>query len=468
MEINTHPTEILEVEITDFDHKGMGVAKYVHPPAGAQSEGRNLFIHVPSALPGDVVQVTVENAKGRRRAVVDYDKIIQSAPSRMGQWEEGEPRPGGTPLRFMDYPAQLDYKENYVKDCLVDEGFSADLVQPILGMEDPYHYRNKMELTFGQNGTLGMHEQGNYRTIVDYTESVIAPEEMLEVKEVVSDWQKAWNLDPYDKETKEGLLRHLMLRKSQATGELMVSLFTTEDTSQRQEEAEDLTQRLSGKFEHLASLIWIKNTDIADRTQAQEEYVLYGRDFIYDELSGFQYQVWFDTFFQPNPLQAEKMVDIALDFAEVNDSMRVLDLFCGVGTFSLPFAARSKELAGIEIVETSIESAKYNAKENGIDNTYFLARDARKGMSELEETWGTPDLILLDPPRDGAGGKVMRRIGRLGTDQVIYVSCNPKSLAEDLTWLRDFGYELKTVQPVDQFPHTLHVESIALLKKVRN
>lgn len=225
---------------------------------------------------------------------------------------------------------------------------------------------------------------------------------------------------------------------------------------------------MSSQFDSLASLIWIKNTDIADRTQAQEEFILYGRDFIYDELSGFQYQVWFDTFFQPNPLQAEKMVDIALAFAKVNDSMRVLDLFCGVGTFSLPFAARSKELSGIEIVETSIESAKYNAKENGIDNTYFIARDARKGMTELEETWGKPDLILLDPPRDGAGGKVMRRIGRLKTDQVIYVSCNPKSLAEDLTWMRDLGYELKTVQPIDQFPHTLHVESIALLEKVKS
>ena len=137
MEINTHPTEILEVEILDFDHKGMGVAKYVHPAEGTQSEGRGLFIHVPSTLPGDRVQVTVKNAKGRRRVVVDYDKIIQAAPSRIGQWEEGEPRAGGTPLAFMDYQAQLKYKENYVKECLASEGFSSDLVQPILGMEDP-------------------------------------------------------------------------------------------------------------------------------------------------------------------------------------------------------------------------------------------------------------------------------------------------------------------------------------------
>lgn len=159
------------------------------------------------------------------------------------------------------------------------------------------------------------------------------------------------------------------------------------------------------------------------------------------------------------------MVDYALEMADVNDDMRVLDLFCGVGTFSLPFASRSKELAGIEIVETSIESAKRNAKDNGLDNTFFMASDARRGMKELPEIWGQPDLLLLDPPRSGAGGKVMRSIGRLGTDKVVYVSCNPKCLAEDLVWLRDFGYELKTVQPIDQFPHTPHVETVVLLTR---
>ena len=144
----------------------------------------------------------------------------------------------------------------------------------------------------------------------------------------------------------------------------------------------------------------------------------------------------------------------------------MIDLFCGVGTFSLPFATRVKRLAGIEIVETSIESAKQNAEDNDVTNTYFLAKDARRGIDEVLENWGRPDVIMLDPPRSGAGGKVMRRIGRLQTDRVVYVSCNPETFAKDITWLRDFGYELKIVQPVDLFPHTVHVEVVALLSRV--
>ena len=145
--------------------------------------------------------------------------------------------------------------------------------------------------------------------------------------------------------------------------------------------------------------------------------------------------------------------------------MRVLDLFCGVGTFSLPLAKMSKDLAGIEIVENSIISARRNAKDNGLDNTFFMTSDARQGLIDLNDVWGHPDLLVLDPPRSGAGGKVMRSIGRFGTDKVVYISCSPKSLAEDLTWLRDFGYELITVQPVDQFPHTTHVETVCPLTR---
>lgn len=143
----------------------------------------------------------------------------------------------------------------------------------------------------------------------------------------------------------------------------------------------------------------------------------------------------------------------------------MFDLFCGVGTFSLPFAKRVRELAGVEIVESSIESAKRNAEENGIDNTYFLAKDARRGIDEVREKFGQPDLLLVDPPRSGAGGKVMRRIGRAEPKRIVYVSCNPESFASDITELVPFGYELKSVQPVDLFPHTVHVELVALLIK---
>lgn len=160
------------------------------------------------------------------------------------------------------------------------------------------------------------------------------------------------------------------------------------------------------------------------------------------------------------------MVAIAMEMTEMNADMRVLDLFCGIGTFSLPFAKEAKELVGIELVEQSILSAKENAEKAGLTNTRFFASDARKGLEELKETWETPDLLILNPPRSGAGGKMMRSIGRYGSKNIIYISCNPKTLADDLQWLGDFGYEFVEAQPIDQFPHTVHVESIVLMQKV--
>lgn len=460
-----HPTEKLQLDITNYDHQGNGVAVYRHPPVNNGPFGKKLIVTVPDTVIGDKVQVTVPNAKGRKKATVQYDELIKWSPHRISEQSTHQLQAGGTPWRHMDYQAQLTYKEQQIRQYLVDQNFDPNLLLPIIGMEDPYHYRNKMELTFGSAGAIGMHVQGNHRMIVDMEDSLIAPQWMVDAKRIVSQWQQSWDLSSFDKEKKTGLLRQLMMRGSKATGECMVVLFATEPATFNQPVVDDLVHRLAEVNANIQSIIWCLNDGIADKSDASEVTILYGRDFIYDELCGFHYRIWFDTFFQPNPQQAEKMVKTALDYSQVDETMRVLDLFCGVGSFSLPFAKRAKALAGIEIVPTSIESAKQNAIDNGLDNTYFIARDVRKGMSELEEIWGTPDLVVLDPPRSGAGGKVMRRIGRLQTNRIIYLSCNPKTMVEDIVWLREFGYKLVKVQPIDQFPHTQHVETVALMTK---
>ncbi|MDE1549918.1 23S rRNA (uracil(1939)-C(5))-methyltransferase RlmD [Jeotgalibaca caeni] len=459
-----YPTEVLEVTIERIDPKGYGYARYIHPPDKG-SNGKHLNINVTNVVPGDVVRVTIENAKGRNKAYVDYDELIKPGPSRNLEIPTHTAVSGGTPLQYMHYANQLEYKMDMVKGYLEEAGFDPSLVQPIIGMDEPNRYRNKMELTFGSNGELGMHQQGNFRRVIDLEDSILAPKVMVEVKHVISQWQKDYQLPGYDKTTQSGVLRNLLMRTSFATGELMVVLYAVEAPSTLSEAVSDLTERLTSQFDQLVSLQWIEHAAAVERIQADATHILHGRDYINDELNGFKYRIWPDTFFQANPVQAEKLVELALEMADVNEEMRVLDLFCGVGTFSLPFAKRSKELAGIEIVENSILSARRNAKDNGLDNTYFMVNDARVGLIELKETWGQPDLLVLDPPRSGAGGKVMRSIGRFGTDKIIYVSCSPKSLAEDLIWLKDFGYELITVQPVDQFPHTTHVECVVLMEK---
>ena len=364
------------------------------------------------------------------------------------------------------YEGQLHHKTDFVKKVIEKQGFDPNLVKNTIGADQPWHYRNKMEFTFAKDGSMGLHEQGNFRKIISLETCLIAGKEMVEAAMEVAKWAKDHNLKGYDKEAHEGLLRHLMVRQSFETDEIMLGVFATKPHTDLEEAVNDLVDRITERHPNVKSLLWLENTLWADRAQAEHVEVLAGRDFIYDELLGYRYRLWYDTFFQTNPKQAAKLVELALEMAQPKKHEKMIDLFCGVGTFSLPFASRVGELAGVEIVETSIESAKRNAEDNDIDNTYFLAADARRGIDQVLEKFGAPELLLLDPPRSGAGGKVMRRIGRAQPERIVYVSCNPETFAIDIKELLPFGYELKKVQPVDMFPQTVHVELVAVLERV--
>lgn len=461
---NTHPTEVLDIEIQSLTTKGEGFSRYIHP-ADRGSNGKHLKLYVRNTVPGDIVRVTVSNAKGRRRAALDYDELLKPSPQRNLAIPLDRGRSAGAPLQYMTYASQLQYKEGWVQEAFQEAGFGEVPIEPIIGMEDPNRYRNKMELTFSSHGHLGMHQQGDYQTIIDLEDSILAPEIMVEIKETISLWQARHQLPGYHKDLHQGLLRNLMIRESHARGEVMVVIYATESPESYPEARADLVRTLTQEFPQLASLQWHVHQDIGDRIGSDKKFILSGRDFIYDELAGFTYRIWPETFFQANAVQAEEIVRQVLDMAQVDKTMRVLDLFCGVGTFSLPLARASKDLAGIEIVPASIEAARRNTQDNQVDNTFFLVSDARSGLKQLPDLWGLPDLLVLDPPRGGAGGKVMRAIGRMEPEKIIYVSCNPKSLAQDLKWLPVYGYEIQTIQPVDQFCHTAHVESIVLMRK---
>lgn len=450
-------------EIRQLDKNGAGQAVVWHE--NEKGNSKKLKLTVPETLPGEKVRVTVDKPERRRRKAV-LEEIIEAHPERIGPACPHFSLCGGCVWQHWQYAGQLQEKTNHVKHALEAQGFEPYLVQDTMGMEDPWHYRNKMEFTFSPDGTLGLHEQGNFRKIISLETCLIAGKKMVEAAMDIAKWASDHHLSGYNKDTHEGLLRHLMVRESFATGEMMLALFATEaPDGNLREAASDLIDRIEAKFPEVKSLLWLENRDWADRTQSEKTHVLSGRDFIYDELSGFRYRIWYDTFFQTNPTQAQKLVDLAIEMGQPKKNEKMIDLFCGVGTFSLPFAKQVKELSGIEIVETSIESAKRNAKDNRITNTHFLARDARHGIDEVIDSFGTPELLLLDPPRSGAGGKVMRKIGRAQPERIVYVSCNPDTFATDMKELRPFGYQLELVQPVDLFPHTVHVECCALLIK---
>ncbi|SDB89635.1 23S rRNA m(5)U-1939 methyltransferase [Pelagirhabdus alkalitolerans] len=449
--------------IEDLDRKGTGRAKVWRDTGQVNPKKLKLFL--PQTIPGEEVKVTVENPNLRWVKTLP-DEILKPDPHRTEPPCPHFDLCGGCVWQHWDYKGQLGQKTKQVLNHLSNEGLDTSVLEQTIGMDEPWHYRNKMEFTFGQDGSLGMHEQGNYRNIISLDTCLIAGKQMVDGMLEVSEWAQTHQLSGYNKDEHTGLLRHLMIRQSFETDEIMMGLFATESpTEDLKEAAEDLVARIRENHPNVKSLIWFVNTDWADRTQAEETHLLLGRDYIHDVMYGYHYRLWYDTFFQTNPKQAEKLVDLAIEMAKPQPNEKMIDLFCGVGTFSLPFAKRVNALAGIEIVETSIESAKRNAMDNEIYNTQFLAKDARRGIDQVLEDFGKPELLLLDPPRSGAGGKVMRRIGRAEVDRVVYVSCNSETFATDVSELLPFGYKLEKVQPVDLFPHTHHVEVVSLLTR---
>lgn len=456
--------ETFVAEIKDLDKRGSGRA-VVWVDTG-QVNTKKLKLTIPQSLPGERVKVTVPNAERRKRATVYPDEILLRHPERIRPLCPHFDRCGGCVWQHWQYEGQLKQKTSHVKKALAENGFNPELVQDTIGMEDPWKYRNKMEFTFSKDGELGLHEQGNFRKIIPLETCLIASKDMVEATMEIARWAREHQLKGYDKERHEGLLRNVMVRQSKTTGEMMLAIFATDPPEgELTATIDDLIQRITERHPQVKSLLWLENTLWADRAQAENTHVLAGRDFIYDELAGYRYRLWHDTFFQTNPTQAEKLIELALQYGKPEKSDTMIDLFCGVGTFSLPFATRVKKLFGVEIVETSIQSAKRNASDNNVPNTEFIAMDARRGFDLILKKIDKLDLLLLDPPRSGAGGKVMRRIGRAAPERIVYVSCNPITFAEDIAELVPFGYQLKKVQPVDLFPQTYHVECVALLER---
>ncbi|PTQ57671.1 MAG: RNA methyltransferase, TrmA family [Candidatus Carbobacillus altaicus] len=457
-------------------HEGAGTAgeslselsKAQVPFHSVQTRGGGKRVRIPFTLPGEVVyaEPTLRREKGIRiyRATDVVTAHVSRVPARCPHFG----RCGGCQLQHMSYAEEMRYKTALVRQATIQAGFSEKLVQDVLGMPEPWTYRNKMEFTFAPDGALGLHRLGDFRSVEPLTTCAIAQPEMVRAMQIVAEWAQDFSLPGYDKKTHTGVLRHVMVRKS-ARGELLLALFATHapqsDTGQLRPEAQALLERLEAQG-GVRTLIWYVYRGLADRVGFDERYVLKGDAFIEDELLGFTYRLQPETFFQTNALQAERLLREALRLADVRPFMRVIDLFSGVGTFTLPLARQAEMAYGIEIVPHSVEEARHNAERNGVTNALFFAGDVRRSFDAVLEVSGrTPDVIVLDPPRSGAGGKVMRRIGRTGVPRVVYVSCQPKTWAEDLKELKAFGYVLKHVQPVDMFPKTPHVELVSLLEK---
>ena len=443
----------IAVTVHGLGSSGEGVARY---------EGLTVF--VPGGAPGDRLLARVEEVKKNyaRAALV---AVEEPSPDRVAPPCPVVAACGGCQLQHIAYGAQLRLKRQQVVDALERLGkLTGVTVHPTLGMEDPWHYRNKAQFPVGyRSGRViaGFFAPGTHR-IVDIEQCDIqhplGNRIMAEVKALAG----RYGVRIYDERTHSGVLRHVLARVGRGTGEAMAVLVTNgPDFPHGREIARELMARIPG----LVSVVQNINPARTNVVLGRESRVLAGKEHITDYIGDLQFSISPVSFFQVNPAQTEVLYGKALEYAGLTGSETVIDLYCGIGTISLFLARQCREVIGIEWVEEAVADARENAARNGIGNARFIAGDAAVEMPRLAEEGVRADVIVLDPPRKGCDEPVLEAIAAVAPQRVVYVSCNPASLARDLGRLAGMGYRTVEVQPVDMFPHTAHVECVARVER---
>jgi 23S rRNA (uracil1939-C5)-methyltransferase len=415
-------------------------------------------VFVRGAVPGDRVRARIGKSK-RSWAEAELVELVEPSSERI----EPVALHPGAPWQVLPYERQLEEKETQVSDALERiGGFEGPPVEPIVPAEERLRYRNKLEYSFGEDDAgdlvLGFHRAGRFDVIDDVAADILASERVDEVREAVKAWCRAEGLTAWDRESQTGLLRNLVVREGRRSGQLQARIVTSPGSDFRVEELAAATPA--------DSFLWTRAEGVAETTRGGETRSVKGRLKLEEQLSGLRFRISPDAFFQTNTEMAERLYGAAAELAGLTGREKVLDLFCGIGTIALVLALDSAEVWGVELVEEAVADAIENAKLNGVDNARFFAGDVRLVMRELLEQSGSPDIVMVDPPRAGLSQKVVRRIIEAGAQRIVYVSCNPTTLAPNARQLvDDGGYELRTVRPVDMFPQTPHIECVALLER---
>lgn len=440
------------------------------PNKGKIDCGEEGIAIVKGTIPGQTVKFVVSKKRtgkaiGRLKEIVEKSELENVEPKcpHFGMC-------GGCSYQTMDYDNQLSLKEKTVKDIL-DNAVKQDYkFEGIIGSPVNWEYRNKMEFSFGdevKDGplTLGMHKKNSFHDIVTVNQCQIIHSDYRKVLDCVLDFCKRKQLPFYKKMKHIGYLRHLLVRRTSITNQMLVAVVTTsekqwEDQANWQELVEELKDLdLDAK---LCGVIHIINDGLADVVQSDETRILYGDEYIYEELLGLRFKISVFSFFQTNSLGAEVLYSKAREYIGDTKDMTVFDLYSGTGTIAQIIAPVAKKVVGVEIVGEAVEAAKVNAGLNGLDNCEFIAGDVLKVIDEIQDK---PDMIILDPPRDGINPKALQKIIDFGVNNLVYISCKPTSLARDLEMLQEQGYKVEKACAVDMFPNTVHVETVAKLSR---
>ena len=445
--------EELELRIDSLAFGGNGVARL---------DGFVVFVR--AGLPGDTVRARVTKVQ-RRHAEAVMTEVLEPGPQRVEAPCAHYPACGGCRFQDLGYEHQLTAKQAWVEDSLRRiAGIADPVVEPILGADDVFGYRNKMEYSFTptpDGPTLGLHRAGRWDEVLEIEDCRLTTELGNRIRNAMRDWAREEHLDAYSQASAKGYLRHLVVREGRNTGQVLVQLVTAPGERFEQGYFVDVLR----KFSEVRSVHWAVNDRPAEVTNLPAE-LLWGEPAIEEELCGLRFRIRPNAFLQTNTAMAEKLYALARGAAKLTGKETVWDLYCGIGTIGLSLAADALTVWGIEVSEESVACALENAELNGITNTAFFAGNVGEVVDELLERSGAPDVVVVDPPRAGLAGKALRRLGAIGAPRIVYVSCNPTTLAGDLKVLREqHGYELLEATPVDMFPHTPHVETVALLEK---
>ena len=446
--------DIVKVTIEDMSSEGLGVGR---------SDGLALF--VKDTVIGDVAEVKVMKMK-KTYGYARLMRLLSPSPDRVDAPCPVAKQCGGCQIQAMDYEAQLRFKENKVRGNLQRIGkFQEIPMEKIIGMEVPFRYRNKAQFPIGtdKNGKLiaGFYA-GRTHSIIECKDCLLGNEINQKILEIVLKHMERHKISAYDEKTGKGLVRHVMTRVGSKTGEVMVCIVMNGDSLPSSEE---LVRKLSG-IPGMASITLNINKEQTNVIMGRKLKLLWGKEYIEDEIGTVRFRISPLSFYQVNPLQTEKLYGKALEYAGLTGNETVWDLYCGIGTISLFLAQKAKKVYGVEIVPEAIADAKQNAKLNEITNAEFYVGKAEEVLPEkYEKEQIKAEVIVIDPPRKGCEQTVLETMIRMEPERIVYVSCDSATLARDLKYLCENGYELKRVCPVDMFGNSVHVETVCLLSK---
>ncbi len=439
------------LDIKGMTHEGLGVGKV-----------NDFAVFVKDAIAGETVKTKILAVK-KSYAIGRLEEIIRKSSARIQSFCPVFKRCGGCTFQHVDYNKQLEFKENQVRENIVRiGGLDSAKIYPVIGMANPKSYRNKAQYPVGQNPqgpVMGFYAPRSHE-IIDTPHCGIQHDLSEKVKKIAMEFIRKFNISIYDEKTGRGLLRHVVIKVGFNTGEVMVLLVVNgEEMPYSVYLLESLKLHVAG----LKSVILNINNKKTNVILGKENKVLYGRNYIFDILDKYTFKISHLSFYQVNPVQTKILYGKAVEYASLTGHETVLDIYCGIGTISVFMSGKAYRVYGIEEVPEAIEDARQNAKLNKIANTKFICGKGEEVLPTLVEQGIKADVIIMDPPRKGCDKKVLEAAAMAKPKRIVYISCNPATLARDLKILSELGYSINKVQPLDMFPYTTHVECVVLM-----